>query len=86
MPDACRCGAFARSEGEADGCHRRLFLIDPLHVWAVSNVLARLVDLHDGNPGADDESDKQNRFNDHVFDPSALRDIEDRPATVVNKI
>ena len=48
--------------------------------------LARLVDLHDGSPSDDDESDKQNRFNDHAFDPSALRHIEDRPATVVNKI
>src|ERR1039458_9094263 len=60
--------------------------IDPLHVRAVQNVLVPLVGFHDGSPDDDDESDKQNRFDDHVFNPSAIRSIEDRPATVVNKI
>jgi hypothetical protein len=59
--------------------------IDPLHVRAVQNVLAPLVGFHDGNSDDDGESDKQNRFNDHVF--NAFRpSIEDQPATVVNKI
>ena len=60
--------------------------IDPLQVRAVQNVLMPLVGFHDGSPDDDDESDKQNRFDDHVFNPSAIRPIEDRPATVVNKI
>jgi hypothetical protein len=60
--------------------------IDPLHVRAVQNVLVPLVGFHDGSPDDDHESDKQNRFDDHVFNPSAMRSIEDRPATVVNKI
>jgi hypothetical protein len=60
--------------------------IDPLHVRAVQNVLVPLVGFHDGRPDDDAESDKQNRFDDHVFNPSATRFIEDRPATVVNKI
>ena len=39
--------------------------------------------LHDGSPDDDGESNKQNRFNhSNTLRPS----IEDRPATVVNKI
>jgi hypothetical protein len=59
--------------------------IDLRHVRAVQNVLVPLAGFHDGSPDDDGESDKQNRFDDHVFDtfhPS----IGDRPATVVNKI
>jgi hypothetical protein len=58
--------------------------IDPLHVRAVPNVLVPLVGFHDGSPD-DGESDKQNRFDDHVFN-TFRPSIEDRPATVVNKI
>src|ERR1700730_779597 len=59
--------------------------IDPLLVRAVQNVLVPFVGFHDGSPDGDGESDKQNRFDDHLF--NALRSsIEDRPATVVNKI
>src|ERR1035437_2341701 len=60
--------------------------VGPLLVRAVQNVLVPLVGFHDGSPDDDGESDKQNRFDDHVFNPSAIRSIEDRPATVVNKI
>jgi hypothetical protein len=59
--------------------------IDPLHVWAVQNVLVPLVGFHDGSPDDDGESDKQNRFDDHVFN-TFRPSIEDRLATVVNKI
>jgi hypothetical protein len=45
-----------------------------------------LVGFHNGSPDDDDEGDKQNRFDDHVFNPFAIRFLEDRPATVVNKI
>jgi hypothetical protein len=44
-----------------------------------------LVGFHDGSPDDDGESDKQNRFDDHVFN-TFRPSIEDRPATVVNKI
>jgi hypothetical protein len=59
--------------------------VDPLHVRAVQNVLVPLVGFHDGSPDDDGESDKQNRFDDHVFD-TFRPSIEDRPATVVKKI
>jgi hypothetical protein len=59
--------------------------IDPLHVRAVQNVLVPLVGFHDGSPDDDGESDKQDRFDDHLFD-TFRPSIEDRPATVVNKI
>jgi hypothetical protein len=59
--------------------------IDPLQVRAVQNVLVPLVGFHDGSPDDDGESDKQNRFDDHVFN-TFRPSIEDRPATVVNKI
>jgi hypothetical protein len=36
--------------------------IDPLHVWAVQNVLMPFVGFHDGRPDDGEESDKQNRF------------------------
>ena len=42
-------------------------LIDPLHVRAVQNVLVPLVGFHDGRPDDGEESDRQNRFDDHVF-------------------
>jgi hypothetical protein len=58
--------------------------IDPL-VRAVQNVLVPLVGFHDGSPDDDGESDKQNRFDDHVFN-TFRPSLEDRPATVVNKI
>jgi hypothetical protein len=48
-----------------------------------------LVGFHDGGPeddDDDDERDKQKRFDDHVFNTFRQRSIEDRPATVVNKI
>ena len=51
--------------------------IDPLQVPAVQNVLMLLVGFHDDSPSGDDESDKQNRFDDHVLNPSAIRSIED---------
>jgi hypothetical protein len=58
--------------------------IDPLLVRAVQNVLVPFVGLHDGSPDDDGDSDKQSRFDDHLF--NAFRpSIEDRPATVVNK-
>jgi hypothetical protein len=56
-----------------------------LHVPAVQNVLPPLVGFHDGSPDGDGESEKQNRFDDHVFNP-CRPSIEDRPATVVNKV
>jgi hypothetical protein len=59
--------------------------IHALHVRAVQNVLVPLVGFHDGSPDDDGESDKQNRFDDHVFN-TFRPSIEDRPATVVNKI
>jgi hypothetical protein len=40
-----------------------------LYVRAVQNVTAPLVGFHDGGPDDDDERDKQNRFDDHVFNP-----------------
>jgi hypothetical protein len=48
-------------------------------------LLVPLVGFHDGSPDDDGESDKQNRFDDHVFN-TFRPSIEDRPATVVNKI
>jgi hypothetical protein len=59
--------------------------INPLHVRAVQNVLVPLVGFHDGSPDDDGESDKQNRFGDHIFN-TFRPSIENRPATVVNKI
>ena len=59
--------------------------IDLLHARAVQNVLVPLVGFHDGSPDDDSESDKQNRFDDHLFN-TFRPSIEDRPATVVNKI
>src|ERR1700676_3908378 len=59
--------------------------IDPLQVRAVQNVLVPLVGFHDGSPDDDGQSNKQNRFDDHVFN-TFRPSIEDRPATVVNKI
>jgi hypothetical protein len=50
------------------------------------NVMVPLVRLHDCGPDDDDKRDKQKRFDDHRFVPSTIRSIEDRPATVVNKI
>ena len=44
-----------------------------------------LVGFHDGSPDDDGESDKPNGFDDHVFN-TFRPSIEDRPATVVNKI
>ena len=38
-----------------------------LYVRTVQNVMAPLVGLHDGGPDDDDERDKQNRFDDHLF-------------------
>jgi hypothetical protein len=57
-----------------------------LYVRAVQNVMAPLIGFHDGGPDDDDERDKQKRFDDHVLNPCAIRSIEDRPATVVNKV
>jgi hypothetical protein len=51
-----------------------------------TNVMVPLVGFHDRGPDDDDKRDKQKRFDDHRFVPSAIRSIEDRPATVVNKI
>jgi hypothetical protein len=45
-----------------------------------------LVGFHDGSPDDDDERNKQKRFDDHCSTPSGIRSIEDRPATVVDKI
>jgi len=44
-----------------------------LYVRAVQNVMAPLVGFHDGGPSDDDERDKQNRFDDHVFNPFRQR-------------
>lgn len=44
------------------------------------------VGFHDGGPDNDDKRDNQKRFDDHVFNAFRQRSIEDRPATVVNKI
>ena len=41
--------------------------IDPLHVRAVQNVLVPFVGFHDGRPDDGEESDRQNHFDDHVF-------------------
>jgi hypothetical protein len=59
--------------------------INPLLVRAVQKVLVPLVGFHDGSPDDDGESDKQNRFDEHLFN-TFRPSIEDRPATVVNKI
>jgi hypothetical protein len=85
MPGRCRCRPVEQSKGEANGYHRGLHSIDPLHVRAVQNVLVPLAGLQDGSPYDDGESDKQNRFGDRVFN-TFRPSIEDRPATVVNKI
>jgi hypothetical protein len=55
--------------------------VDPLPVRAVQNVLVPFVGLRDGRPDDDGES----RFDDHLFN-AFCPSIEDRPATVVNKI
>ena len=47
--------------------------IDPPYVRAVQNVMVPLVGFHDGSPDDDDEGDKQNRFDDHVFNPFCQR-------------
>jgi hypothetical protein len=52
--------------------------IDPLLVRAVQNVLVPLVGFHDGSPDDGGESDKQNRFDDHLFN-TFRPSIEDRP-------
>jgi hypothetical protein len=44
-----------------------------------------LVGFHDGNPDDVGKSDKQDRFDDHLFNTFS-HPIEDRPATVVIKI
>ena len=60
--------------------------IDPLHVRAVQNVLVPFVGFHDGRPDDGEESDRQNHFDDHLFNTFRHENsIEDRPATVVNK-
>jgi hypothetical protein len=43
-----------------------------------------LVGFHDGSPNDNGETDKQNRFDDHVFN-TFRPSIEDRPATVAIK-
>ena len=68
MPSRYGGGDLARSNGEADGCHRGLcFLSKRLHVRAVQNILVPLVGFHDGGTNDDDEQDKQKRFDDHGF-------------------
>jgi hypothetical protein len=57
-----------------------------IYVRAVQNVMAPLVGFHYSCPDDDNERDKQKRFDDHVFNTFRDRSIEDRPATVVNKI
>src|SRR3954454_22033762 len=66
MPTACRCGTLEQSKREG-GYHRS---IDPLEVRAVQNVLMPLVGFHDAGSSGDDESKKQKRSDDHVFNPS----------------
>ena len=44
-----------------------------LNVRAVQNVVVPLVGFHDGGPDDDDERGKQNRFDDHVFNPFCQR-------------
>jgi hypothetical protein len=41
--------------------------IDPLHVRAVQNVLVPFVSFHDGRPDDGEEGNRQNHFDDHVF-------------------
>ena len=40
-----------------------------LYLRAVQNVMVPFVSLHDGSRDDGNESDKQTRFDDHVFDP-----------------
>ena len=44
-----------------------------LYVRAVQNVLVPFVGFHNGSPDDDDNGGKQNRFDDHVFDPFCQR-------------
>jgi hypothetical protein len=60
--------------------------IDPLHVRAVQNVLVPFVGFRDGRPDDGEESDRQTISTTMFSIPSAMNSIEDRPATVVNKI
>src|SRR3954471_5197109 len=66
MPTACHCGTLDQSKREG-GYHRS---IDPLEVRAVQNVLMPLVGFHDAGPSGHDETEKQKRSDDHVFNPS----------------
>ena len=44
-----------------------------LNVRAVQNVMVPLVGFHNGSSDDDDERGKQNRFDDHVFNPFCQR-------------
>ena len=66
MPTALHCGTLDQSKREG-GYHRS---IDPLEVRAVQNVLMPLVGFHDARASNDDETEKQKRGDDHVFNPS----------------
>ena len=66
MPTACRL----RDVGAIQACEGRYHRsIDPLQVRAVQNVLMPLVGFHDAGSRGDDESEKQKRSDDHVFNP-----------------
>ena len=63
---SARCDIFVAPAAGGGGYHRS---IDPLEVRAVQNVLMPLVGFHDAGSSGDDESEKQKRSDDHVFNP-----------------
>jgi len=73
MPSARHCGTLDQSKREG-GYHRS---IDPLEVRAVENVLMPLVGFHHAGPSSDDKTEKYNCSDDHVFNPSDKKRIED---------
>jgi hypothetical protein len=86
MPGRRRCGALTQSKGEADGYHRGLCFNRPASSTGRTERHGATRRLSRWRPDDDDESDNQKRSDDHCSTPSAIRSIEDRPATVVNKI
>ena len=67
MPGRRRCRVLTQSKGEADGYHRGLCFNRPASCTAVQNVLVPFEGFHDGRPDEGEESDRQNHFDDHVF-------------------
>jgi hypothetical protein len=58
--------------------------IAPSDVLSVENILTPFIDFDDGRTRYDDESEKQDRFNDHDFSPRKMRDnhgLMDQPST-----